>query len=123
MSSRRVKIDPSSLSGKQLSSFSGPMRSIGDLVLNSKKDIKFHRSAENRAGAERYAKTNGLILGPDEDINGDGINDVVLYNNKGEPVLINGYGLSPSNTEMVKLKEKTLPHTLILLLLVSLREQ
>lgn len=92
---RRERVD-SIDRGQQLSRFQGPMRAIGDAVLNYKKDIKFHRSAENRTGATRYAAQHNLILGPDEDINGDGINDVVLYNKNGEPVMINGYTFKDS---------------------------
>ena len=82
--------------GKKLNTFTGPMRDIGEVVLSNRKDIKFHRTAESRAGAAKFARNHNLILGPDEDINGDGINDVVLYNQKGEPVLIDGYGVKPS---------------------------
>ena len=39
----------------KLSSFPEPMRFIGDTVLNHKKDIKFHRSAETRSGAGKFA--------------------------------------------------------------------
>ena len=74
----------------------GPIRAIGETVLNAKKDIKFHRTAENRAGAARYAEQHNLLLGPDEDINGDGINDVVLYKRDGTPVMINGYTFKDS---------------------------
>ena len=82
--------------GQRLSAFNGPIRSIGETVLNHKKDIKFHRTAENRIGAQKYANQHNLLLGPDEDINGDGINDVVLYKKDGTPVMINGYTFKDS---------------------------
>ena len=82
--------------GQQLSRFEGPIRAIGETVLNQKKDIKFHRTAENRVGAQKYANQHNLLLGPDEDINGDGINDVVLYKKDGTPVMINGYTFKDS---------------------------
>lgn len=82
--------------GRRLEGFRGPIRAIGEAVLNAKKDIKFHRTAENRAGARRYAEQHNLLLGPDEDINGDGVNDVVLYKKDGTPVMINGYTFKDS---------------------------
>ena len=77
--------------GQRLDGFRGAIRDIGDIVLNEKKDIKFHRTAESREGAAKYATQHNLLLGPDEDINGDGVNDVVLYKKVGTPVMINGY--------------------------------
>ena len=82
--------------GQRLSRFDGPIRAIGETVLNHKKDIKFHRTAENRVGAQKYANQHNLLLGPEEDINGDGINDVVLYKKDGTPVMINGYTFKDS---------------------------
>ena len=83
----------------KLSTFPFPMQQIGDVVLNGKKDIKFHRGAENRVGAAKFARQHNLVLGPpDEDINGDKIPDVVLYDKNGNPVLINGYGATPSKS-------------------------
>lgn len=68
-----------------------------NIILNAKKDIKHHRSCETFAGAERYAKSHDLRVGPPgTDINGDGFEDVVLYNKAGLPVMINGYRITPS---------------------------
>ena len=80
----------------KLYSFPAPMQQLGQVVLDAKKDIKFHRGAENRIGAAKFARQHNLTLGPVEDINGDGVNDVVLYDKNGNPVLINGYGVTPS---------------------------
>ena len=63
----------------RLSTFPYPMQQIGDAILNHKKDIKFHRAAENIVDAAKFTKSHNLVLGPDEDINGDDIPDVVLY--------------------------------------------
>ena len=80
----------------KLSTFPEPIQFIGDTVLNHKKEIKFHTPAETRVGAEKLAKMHNLVLGQEEDINGDDIPDVVLNDKKGQPVLINGYGVVPS---------------------------
>ena len=84
------KLTPEDFRDVKLASFKGPMRYIGDIVLNDKGDIKFHRLLENRDNAAKSAESRNLILGPDVDINNDGIPDVVLYNQKGEPVIITG---------------------------------
>jgi hypothetical protein len=66
------------------------------LVNEFKKDIKFRRACENRDDARKYARSRNLILGPDEDIDGIPGNDIVLYDYKGNPVVINGYELTKS---------------------------
>ena len=60
------------------------------------KDVKFRAPAENRVSAVDYAKRRNLVLGPDEDIDNDHLNDVVLYDYNGNPVVVNGYELIPS---------------------------
>ncbi len=81
-----------------------------DIILNHKKDIRFAPSAEYRAGAERYAKANNLTLGPEgEDINDDGVKDVILYNKAGVPVVINGYHVKPSKMPFRKMYKEAYP--------------
>ena len=97
MRARRSKFESADeIPNRKLSAFPEPMHGIGDIVLNNKKDIKLHKSAETRTNAAKFARQHNLLLGPNEDINGDGINDVALYDKKGNPVLINGYGVTPS---------------------------
>ena len=79
------------------------MQKLGQLVLDNKKDIKYSESAAIYPRAGKFAKTKGLILGPYEDVNGDGNEDVILYDHKGNVRYINGYSLSPSTHRM---KEK-----------------
>ena len=57
----------------------------------------------------RYATQHNLLLGPDEDINGDGINDVVLYKKDVTPVMINGYTFKGSEMPYRKLFNKRHP--------------
>ena len=68
-----------------------------NIILNAKKDIKFHPSCITKEGAERYAKTRGLrVKKESEDLNHDGIEDIVVYNKAGKPIMINGYTFSQS---------------------------
>ena len=62
------------------------------------KDVKFRAPAENRNTALEYARRRNLVLGPDEDVNNDQVNDVVLYDYTGKPVIVNGYELLPSES-------------------------
>ena len=81
-----------------------------NLILNHKKDIKFAPSCETYEGAKRYAKAHGLRP-PTEgmDINHDGIQDVVLYNKVGFPVMINGYYFTPSKAPFRQMYKKDNP--------------
>ena len=74
-----------------------PYKSLADVVLGNNQDVKFHRTLTDRTLATKYAKDHRLSLGEDKDYNEDGINDVILFNKFGDPVVINGYALA--NTE------------------------
>lgn len=68
-----------------------------NVILNAKKDITRINGLDDYETAAKYAtKHKYRISAKDADINHDGINDIVLYNKKGEPVIVNGYKLSNS---------------------------
>ena len=87
---------PTQANRRPLDTFPAYMRQLGQTVLDGHHDIKFHKGAEQRATAASWASRRGLTLGPDVDINDDGVNDVVLYTSEGVPVVINGYALEKS---------------------------
>ena len=71
-----------------------PYSQLADIVIGANQDVKFHRSLTDRAIAGKYAKDHRLKLGDDKDYNEDGINDVILFNKWGDPVVINGHALA-----------------------------
>ena len=87
---------PTEANRRPLDTFPQYMRQLGHTVLDGHHDIKFHKAAEQRATAADWGKRRGFTLGPDVDINDDGVNDVVLYTREGVPVVINGYELKKS---------------------------
>ena len=101
---RRPAINASIGQRHRLEDFQPYVKQLGEIILNGKKDVKFHRTAETREGAIRYGEKHDLHIGPaDDDINNDGIPDVVLYTRDGAPVIINGWELVKSES---KVREK-----------------
>ena len=45
---------------RKLSTFTGPKRSLGEVVVNGQKDVKFCGSAENRVDAAKFAAKHVL---------------------------------------------------------------
>ena len=78
-----------------------------NIILNAKKDITRVEGLDDYVNAKKYADKRGYrISGEDADINHDGVNDIVLYDRKGKPVIVNGYKLSPSKQPLRKLYQK-----------------
>ena len=87
---------------RQLTTYPADMKMLGGVVLGTKKDIKFNRNASHSAGAERLARRKGWQCQV-ADINNDDIDDIVLFDKRGHPVIINGYSLKKSEH---KIREK-----------------
>lgn len=89
----QYRIDPKPR--KQKEDVEGIYDKLIDIILNAKKDIKFHRSCETIDGAKRYADARGLRA-KEYDLNHDGIDDVIVYNSAGKPIMVNGYSVTAS---------------------------
>ena len=75
-----------------------------DIILNAKKDIERVNSCMTLEGATKYANNHDLYMPTDvkgnstkTDINNDGVDEIVLFNRKGQPVIINGYKIGQSD--------------------------
>ena len=72
-----------------------------NILLNAKKDIDRVPSCLTLDGAERYANAHDLYFYGGEkkavDYNDDGVDEIVLVNRQGQPVVVNGYKLSHSD--------------------------
>ena len=69
-----------SISGPHnIDDFSPPMKRLGKTVLSDKCDIRFSSAASNPTTAPRFAEKHKLRARVDQDINGDHIDDVVLF--------------------------------------------
>ena len=73
-------------------------KELADLVLGANQDIKYNRALLNPLRAQEFAdKHKGWTLDATHDVNADGANDVIIYNQYGEPVVINGYSIAPTS--------------------------
>lgn len=89
------RIQPARKAGKWDESL---YNSLVDLVLTHKSELKKYPEAMSRTTATAWGAKRGLHLGePGEDLNHDGVEDVVLYNKAGKPVVVNGYKAHPSD--------------------------
>ena len=66
------------------------------LILDHKKELQKIPAASSLKSAQIWARKRGLRAG-EEDFNGDGIPETVVYNKAGQPFIINGYKLKASD--------------------------
>ena len=85
-------------------------KNLANMVLNDKYDIRYSSAAGRSSTAAAFAKKKRLKARTDEDINDDGVNDVILYNARGEPVYINGYHFRPSEFLLREKYDDTFPN-------------
>ena len=71
-------------------------KDLAGIVLNDKYDIRYSAAAGTPSTAVAFAKKKRLKAILDQDINADGVDDIILYDVNGDPVYINGYHFRPS---------------------------
>ena len=82
--------------GLKAASYPEEYQTLVKLVGPFGKDIKHRRGAETEIGARKIAKQRKLLLKTDEDVDGDEVDDIVLYDYDGRPVIYNGYEIVKS---------------------------
>ena len=85
-------------------------RDLAGLVLNDKYDIRYSAAAGTPSTAVAFAKKKRLKAKLDQDINDDGIDDIILYDANGDPVYINGYHFRPSEFLLRKEYDERFPN-------------
>ncbi len=70
--------------------------SMINMIVNHKMELQKIPQCSSLAGAQAWASKRGLRAGP-QDFDGDGIQEIVVYNKAGQPMIINGYKPKPSD--------------------------
>ena len=74
-----------------------------NVILNAKKDITRINGLDDIENARKYAKARGYREPVLHDLNDDGVDDVVIPDKKGYPLIVNGYKLSNSRQPIRKM--------------------
>ena len=64
--------------------------SMINMIVNHKMELQKIPQCSSLASAQQWANKRGLRAGQ-QDFDGDGINEIVVYNKAGQPMIINGY--------------------------------
>jgi len=73
--------------------------SLINMVVNHKMELQKIPQCSSLAGAQAWAGKRGLRAGQ-QDFDGDKVNEIVVYNKAGQPMIINGYKPKPSDFAM-----------------------
>ena len=85
-------------------------KDLAGIVLNDKYDIRYSAAAGTPSTAVAFAKKKRLKAKLDQDLNDDGVNDIILYDVNGDPVYINGYHFRPSEFLLRKEYDERFPN-------------
>ena len=85
-------------------------KDLAGIVLNDKYDIRYSAAAGTPSTAVAFAKKKRLKAKLDQDINQDGVDDIILYDVNGNPVYINGYHFRPSEFLLRKEYDERFPN-------------
>ena len=73
--------------------------SMINMIVNHKMELQKIPQCSSEAGAQAWATKRGLRAGT-QDFDGDGIQEIVVYNKAGQPMIINGYKPKASDFAM-----------------------
>ena len=76
-----------------------------DVILRHKKEIKKVPQCSTMKGAQEWARKRRLVA-KNVDLDGDNTKEIVVFDKKGNPFVVNGYKLAPSDYPVRKMYYK-----------------